>query len=189
MQAETQEKGARERILDAAIAVVGDQGAGRLTLEAVAEAAGVSKGGLLYHFNTKQALLQGLLSRHLDRLSTRFETELTRRGEAGPNARLQSFLLMLLEDDKLGLNQNGSRSMLAAIANDPELLDEVRGDAQAFYREVGLAHPDPLAAVALMLAADGLMFLDIFGISVLDDAQRDRLKGWLLDQAAALPEH
>lgn len=187
MQAETQEKGARERILDAAIRVVGEQGAGRLTLEAVAEAAGVSKGGLLYHFGTKQALLQGLLSRHLDRLGTRFETELARRGE-GPNARLQSFLLMLLEDDKLGLNQHGARSMLAAVANDPELLEDVRGDAQAFYREVGLAHPDRLAAVALMLAADGLMFFDIFGISVLDEAQRAELQAWLLDRAAALPE-
>lgn len=187
MQAETQDKGARERILDAAIAVVGEQGAGRLTLEAVAEAAGVSKGGLLYHFGTKQALLQGLLARHMDRLRNRFETGLAGRGE-GPNARLQSFLLMLLEDDKLGLNQNGARSMLAAVANDPELLDEVRSDAQAFYREVGLAHPDPLAAVALMLAADGLMFLDIFGISVLEDAQRQRLKDWLLERAASLPE-
>src|SRR5687768_15624169 len=48
---------ARERILEAAERVVGDVGAARMTLEGVAQAAGVSKGGLLYHFPTKEALL------------------------------------------------------------------------------------------------------------------------------------
>src|SRR5687767_14471935 len=46
---------ARERILEAAERVVGDVGAARMTLEGVAQAAGVSKGGLLYHFPTKEA--------------------------------------------------------------------------------------------------------------------------------------
>ncbi len=40
-------------ILDAASRVVLDKGASALTLESVAEQAGISKGGLLYHFPTK----------------------------------------------------------------------------------------------------------------------------------------
>jgi len=40
---------ARDRILDAAEQLVAHQGASNLTLEAVAQAASVSKGGLLYH--------------------------------------------------------------------------------------------------------------------------------------------
>ena len=40
----------RKRLLDAAAAVVRRDGAGALTLDAVAAEAGVSKGGLLYHF-------------------------------------------------------------------------------------------------------------------------------------------
>ena len=38
-------------------------GAGKLTLDAVAERAGLSKGGLLYNFPTKDALLQAMIQR------------------------------------------------------------------------------------------------------------------------------
>src|SRR5690242_2095382 len=44
---------ARDRILEAAERVVAEIGAARLTLDVVAQAAGVSKGGLLYHFPSK----------------------------------------------------------------------------------------------------------------------------------------
>ena len=54
---------ARERILEAAERVVGDVGAARMTLEGVAQAAGVSKGGLLYHFPTKEALTEAMIER------------------------------------------------------------------------------------------------------------------------------
>ena len=50
-------------MLDAAEVVLTEQGAWRLTLDAVAEQAQVSKGGLLYHFPTKDALLQALVDR------------------------------------------------------------------------------------------------------------------------------
>ena len=41
-------------------------GARALTLDAVAAEAGVSKGGVLYHFATKRALIDGLIARWLD---------------------------------------------------------------------------------------------------------------------------
>ena len=50
-------KSSREKILDAAAELVTEIGAGRLTLEAVAEKAGLSKGGLLYNFPTKEAAI------------------------------------------------------------------------------------------------------------------------------------
>ena len=56
----------KQRILQAAASVVDESGAAHLTLEAVAEAAGLSKGGLLYHFPNKRALLSGMLEYLLD---------------------------------------------------------------------------------------------------------------------------
>ena len=50
------------RILDAAEAIVRRAGVAALTLEAAAREAGVSKGGLLYHYGSKEALLTGLLN-------------------------------------------------------------------------------------------------------------------------------
>lgn len=51
----------RRPLLDAAAEIIATRGGSALTLEAVAEQAGVSKGGLLYHFPSKDALMRALL--------------------------------------------------------------------------------------------------------------------------------
>jgi AcrR family transcriptional regulator len=54
----------RDRLFGAALTVGLEDGFGRVTLEKVAERAGVSKGGLLYHFNTKEDFVRDLLDRY-----------------------------------------------------------------------------------------------------------------------------
>ncbi|WP_188755306.1 TetR/AcrR family transcriptional regulator [Microbacterium album] len=54
---------AREKVLDAFEALLIDEGDRAATLDAVAGAAGVSKGGLLYHFGSKDELERGLIAR------------------------------------------------------------------------------------------------------------------------------
>ncbi len=54
-------KNTRDRILRALREVIAGGGTDAVTLDAVAAAAGVSKGGLLYHFPSKAALYTGLL--------------------------------------------------------------------------------------------------------------------------------
>ena len=51
----------REKLLDAALALVAEHGYSALTLDAVGAAVGVSKGGVLYHFPTKDALVVALI--------------------------------------------------------------------------------------------------------------------------------
>lgn len=53
----------RDRVLDAYQDLLVTDGPQSATLDAVAAAAGVSKGGLLYHFKSKEALTGGLLAR------------------------------------------------------------------------------------------------------------------------------
>ncbi len=50
----------RTSILEAAIRVAERDGVTGVTLESVAEAADLTKGGLMYHFPTKEALLLGI---------------------------------------------------------------------------------------------------------------------------------
>ena len=54
---------AREKVLDAFQRLLIEHGERETTLDAVARAAGVSKGGLIYHFNSREALIEGLLAR------------------------------------------------------------------------------------------------------------------------------
>jgi AcrR family transcriptional regulator len=50
----------RGQILDAALAVVEREGLGALTYESLAAETGLTKGGLLYHFPSRDALVEGL---------------------------------------------------------------------------------------------------------------------------------
>jgi AcrR family transcriptional regulator len=56
-----QSTGAREKLLVAAAELCAESGGHALTLDAVAQRARVSKGGLLYHFPNKDALMLALL--------------------------------------------------------------------------------------------------------------------------------
>lgn len=71
---------ARELVLDAFERLLVTEGERAATMDATARAAGVSKGGLLYHFGSKDALETGLLERlhalveeDLDRMSASTE--------------------------------------------------------------------------------------------------------------------
>ena len=58
----------RRRLVDAAVAVVRTQGVQGLTLQSVANEAGLSKGGLLYHFSSKEELVSALLHDAMERV-------------------------------------------------------------------------------------------------------------------------
>src|SRR5690625_2048446 len=69
----------RARILDALQDILIGAGYSAVTLEAVARDAGVSKGGMLYHFPCKAALMNGLVQR----LGELAEAEFTEAREGG----------------------------------------------------------------------------------------------------------
>ena len=54
---------ARDKVLDAFEHLLVDKGERAATMEAIAAQAGVSKGGLIYHFASKDALVEGLEQR------------------------------------------------------------------------------------------------------------------------------
>lgn len=163
---------ARENIIDAAEDVAIEIGARHLTLDAVAKQAGVSKGGVLYHFPSKEALLHAMLDRRFamsekERLA-RQEGVLTEPGSA-----LTAYVLSSLERDerkrKLGV------SLLAAAAHDPQLLlpyrEEYRRLLDEFVRE-GLS----LRRVAtIMLAVDGLRSAELLLVAPYTDEERNEI--------------
>ena len=55
----------RERIIDVAVRFIARHGARGTSLADIAAEAGVSQAGLLYHFGSKEALLNAVLDRHL----------------------------------------------------------------------------------------------------------------------------
>jgi AcrR family transcriptional regulator len=163
-------------ILDAAQTVVLKIGAAHMTLDAVAAKAGVSKGGLLYHFPTKEALLKALLKRrlqHLEEARKRKSAEL----QDGPAREIKAYVLSSLsrgsKDAPIGA------SLLAAIAHNPKLLEPVRGDYQRRLTELIPAGLRFERALIVALAADGLRLLELLSLSPLKAKQRKQLIGEL----------
>jgi len=154
------------RLLAAAAEVTQRDGAGNLTLEKVAEQAGVSKGGLLYHYPNKRALLEGMLNQMLGNIESRIA--------AADDTDLGSFIEAV--GTRTAEERAIAQSLLAAAAEDPALLAPAREMVTHLFD-----HASKLSSLGpvLLLANEGLRFLDL--LNLLPDAQHhNKLRRQLL---------
>lgn len=142
----------RDRLLDSVEVLLVGSGPGSVTLDAVATATAVSKGGLLYHFRTKEALFAGLLERV--RVLGEEDVAAMRAHDRGPVAFYLS--TALLPDEPAGLH----RTMLAVVglasaghAGARESLAEL---SAAWYAVLLEAVGDAELARVVQLVGDGL---------------------------------
>jgi AcrR family transcriptional regulator len=177
------------RILDAAEAIVRRAGVASLTLEAAAREAGVSKGGLLYHFASKEALLTGLLNRMAQFVGEDFAQGLACQPE-GPGQVARAMLAWGLELTQEAMNERCDRAaavFLAAFHQDPVLLDPMRAVIGRMREAVAADGLAPGAGMAIMAAMDGLFMARIFGLYTLTDLERQAMRqalGHLLEPLA-----
>jgi AcrR family transcriptional regulator len=174
----------RERILDAAEQVVTARGAARLTLDAVAAEAGVGKGGLIYHFPSKQALLKGLIGR----LAANYEASVAAASADPDGSRhpLGAHLRALIDAHER--NHRLATALIAVAANEPALLTEVSSRQREIVTRLLNATPRGARAVALTFAIDGLFLLEHLGLRPLKPADRKRVLQAIQDMAADLEE-
>jgi len=143
---------ARESVLDAFEALLVEDGERAATMDATARRAGVSKGGLLYHFASKESLVEGLIAR-LRTLSVE-DIEQIKSAPDGPVAAFMRTSIMTgspLDRTIVALSrlaQNGHPSATDAL-RDLRVLweDAIRPQAK-----------DETALQLIMLVSDGLYF-------------------------------
>ena len=66
----------RRALLDGAARIAAREGVGAVTVQAVAAAAGVTKGGLFHHFPNKQAMLEAVMAELIEWIDHRIDTHL-----------------------------------------------------------------------------------------------------------------
>ena len=170
----------RYEILAAASRIVEASGAAHLTLDAVAAEAGLSKGGMLYHFPSKQALLEGMLEQLLAEMNTSNEA-LRQNHSTAPHPTL---IARILEQHQQSATQRAmQRAILAAVAEDPAMLIPARTEAQAVFDGVSAENDKPEMAWVLLLAVEGLRFLEMLKLLPLSKADRERVHQQLLSMA------
>lgn len=178
----TSRPSSRDALLEAAVRVVLRDGLLALTLDAVAKEAGLSKGGILYHFPSKDALIAGMVE-HFLRLQ---EADMDRRRAADP-VRRGAWLRAYLDssfDPPPGLDAAQARqlfvALLAAVAINPKLIDPVHEYTARWEQQLAADGGDPLDNLLVWLAADGLWLWELFGVFPADGELRasliDRLR-------------
>jgi AcrR family transcriptional regulator len=137
----------REELLDAAENLLADQGSSALTLAAVAERAGCSKGGLLYHFSTKEALIKGMVERLIEDFDELVATQ-------GHDTYTKNYLAATFAAVQSGRLRRWA--VVTGASGNLYLLAPLREAMARWHREGLKAEPDPVAAQIVRLACEGL---------------------------------
>lgn len=148
---------ARERILQATLALIGEQGIGGVTNRAVATAAGVSLGSLTYHFSSQTELLREALlvfvtreAQRLEGLAEGLEGTMADLGEVA--AAVQAVVQSANRNEQLA-----QMELYLYASRDPQLR-EVAARAYAAYDHaartvlVALGVPDPEPLIPAVIA-------------------------------------
>lgn len=172
------------RICEAAIRLAADKGVMAMTIENVAREADLSKGGVMYHFPTKERLIQGTV----EYFGARVESSLLKKiaDDPEPRFRWARAMLSLCFPDPARLTQGATHaieagemsadvidrfmlSILAAAVNNPGVLGPMR-DLGLRIRKRLLDDPEEgMEQLLVWLAVDGLFLWQFVGMIQRDD--------------------
>lgn len=171
--------GTRAKLLHAASEELGTRGLADLTLDHVAAAAGVSKGGLLHHFPTKLALLEGLAHHLADLFIERHARYLDAEPAEARGRWTRSYVHAAFDTSEAESRLNAA--LAGALTAYPQLIDVYT----AAFCELDAPQDDGLPAarsLAIRLACDGLWLAETSGSPPIPAELRDALYSDLMEQ-------
>lgn len=157
----------RDKVLDIAEEIVSHSGVAQLTMDAVAKAAGITKSGVQYCFQTKENLIGAML----DRWSAEFDTQVEKlwTDKTDPSSFIRAHIEATRRTDKI--ENARSAAMMTALFKMPRYLEKSR----QWYREQ-MEDIDPTTErgrclMLAFLASEGAFYLRCFGFMDISDAQ------------------
>jgi AcrR family transcriptional regulator len=165
-----QPEAVRQGLIDAAIELASQQGIGAVTLDRVAARAGVSKGALQHHFDSKGTLMDAILARIQHEFGRNIADLAARDGHSkGRAARayvdMSATPLSTSERDRWWVM--AQMLMVDARFREPWAEWETTAAADDF-----LPGEDPVGLLICRLAVDGLWLSDLMGHRVIDPDMR-----------------
>jgi AcrR family transcriptional regulator len=169
----------RNAALEAALTVIARDGPARLTLDAIAREAGISKGGLLHQFPTKHAVLKALLDRQRAYFKDFTEKYIA---TMDPSVSQPSLAVQIATLRESAVKRHPVMfAIVGALAEEPDLLSANNEHDIANQNAIKAEADDPQLALLRKAAAQGLALTAIFGMSTLSDRERAELFDRLLD--------
>lgn len=167
----------RQKLLDAAATVIRKRGTGA-TLDDIAAASGVSKGGLLYHFSTKDELFQALASNLFQEFRQAVHAAVE-PADTSPGRLTRAYIRASMDTRGSQYTLRDELILTAQLMTHPGIAEIARAESEQWNAELradGLSEETRALAVA---AADGIASASIWG-DVTSPDERDRLQQRLL---------
>lgn len=144
-------------ILDAAVRVTERDGITGLTLESAAEEAGVTKGGLMYHFRTRDDLLVAIQKHLTGRWETQLEAEL---GKALAEATVRESTAAYVRAGTDGTSSKADLAFMVESATSPELAAVWDDHLSRWAPAPATTDRSDIDLLLARLAVDGLWLLE-----------------------------
>ncbi|KVC83286.1 TetR/AcrR family transcriptional regulator [Burkholderia ubonensis] len=179
MDNQTRSEISRKKAIDAALGILARDGVGGLTFDSLSRESGISKGGLLHQFRTKQGVLKALLEFQQQRFEEIARAYLANEGASKAEPTLSSQIAIYRE----AINQPNSvaRAVLAAIIESPDLLEDRKAATADKLKALENESDDIELSLLRYFAASGIAFNVLLGLTPLSGAMQGRLFARLLD--------
>lgn len=174
----------RNKVLDAAEAVVARIGPAGLTIDAVAKEAGITKGGVQYCFGSKDGLLKAMLTRWSESFDAQVAAIEARR--PGPYATIRAYVEANRHTDE----EDASRSaaMLATLMQSPDQLAEARAWYRRYIATIDPSSPAGRKARLAFFASEGIFFLRSFQFMAMAETEWQEVFEDILRLLPAVPD-
>jgi AcrR family transcriptional regulator len=171
----------RDAAIEAALTIITRDGAARLTIDAIARESGISKGGVLHQFRTKDAVLKAILENQIRRSEDFFNECLAKLPPGHPEPVLAAQVATLR---RAAVHPQSTTFALAGVMADaPELLARMQEQSVERLNQIKAEATDPAVAMRRWAAAQGVALATILGHSPLSTAEREALFDDVLDAA------
>lgn len=148
------------QILHAACALALHTGPHGLTIDGVAKEAGMSKGGVLYHFPSKEALMLGLMKLHLSSFWEAFHRHW--KSDSNPEGRWHRAWIRATFEGLNRVDDLENAALFATISSSPELLGFLRRQFGRMQRCLEMDGLDPHWSRLLVSSIAGLRYDRLF---------------------------
>jgi AcrR family transcriptional regulator len=163
-------------LLDAALALIAENGVAALTYEALCERTGLSKGGLLYHFPSKEVLMVAI-TKHLGERYRAARMAAIAALPEGPSRELKGYAIASLTNRSN--SDNVSAKMMVSGLWDPKTGRQTRREQfDTISQNVGFDR-----SAVVYLATEGLWFMELAGRSPFTAEERARIVNVLMQLA------
>ena len=159
----------KEKLLTVAEVIVSEQGVNALTIDAVAKALGVTKGGVQYTVGSKEALLQGLLERWNLKYAVAIEARAGKHPT--PRKRIQAHIEATATPDD---STAKTAALMAGLVNSPAHLETTRRWYAETFKDIDVSTPEGRRQRLAFLATEGAFLLRYFKfMSIGEDEWQD----------------